>query len=114
MTNTNRQSPEVAELHRLQHLPDDKKFFIATPAVDVGVSLFDKNAETIVFSVSNLLRNGLSSTVQQCLRNRTKPPLSIYAMKYQNALPLAPKQAIDFQTHTLKRSSAPQNTNQKD
>ena len=102
-----RQSPEVAELHRLQHLPDDKKVFIATPAVDVGVSLFDKNAETIVFSVSNLLRNGLSSTVQQCLRNRTKPPLSIYAMKYQNALPLAPKQAIDFQTAHAKKKLSP-------
>ena len=102
-----RQSPEVAELHRLKHLPDDKKVFIATPAVDVGVSLKDKNAETIVFSVSNLLRNGLSSTVQQCLRNRIKSPLSIYAMKYQNALPLAPNQAIGFQTAHAKQKLNP-------
>ena len=94
-----RQSPEVAELHRLQRLPDDKKvLIIATPAVDVGVSLKDENAETIVFNVTNPLHNGLSSTVQQCLRNRTKPPLSIYVMKYQNPLPLAPQQAIGFQT----------------
>ena len=102
-----RQSPEVAELHRLKHLPDDKKVFIATPALDVGVSLKDKNAETIVFSVSNLLRNGLSSTVQQCLRNRAKPPLSIYVMKYQNALPLAPNQAIGFQTAHAKQKLNP-------
>ena len=102
-----RQSPEVAELHRLQHLPDDKKVFIATPAVDVGVSLFDENAETIVFNVRNPLRNGLSSTIQQCLRNRTKPPLSIYVMKYQNALPLAPKQAIGFQTAHAKQKLSP-------
>ena len=102
-----RQSPEVAELHRLQRLPDDKKVFIATPAVDVGVSLFDENAETIVFNVRNPLRNGLSSTIQQCLRNRTKPPLSIYVMKYQNALPLAPKQAIGFQTAHAKQKLSP-------
>ena len=91
----------------MQHLPDDKKVFIATPAVDVGVSLKDKNAETIVFSVSNLLRNGLSSTVQQCLRNRAKPPLSIYVMKYQNTLPLAPNQAIGFQTAHAKQKLNP-------
>ena len=101
-----RQSPEVAELHRLQRLPDGKKTFIATPAVDVGVSLFDKNAETIVFSVQNSIKNGLSSTIQQCLRNRTKSPLSIYLMKYQNALPLAPQQAIGFETEHAKQKLA--------
>ena len=100
-----RQSPEVAELHRLQRLPDDKKVFIATPAVDVGVSLKDENAETIVFSVQNPINtHGLSSTVQQCLRNRTKPPLSIYLMKYRNALPLASKQAIGLRPNTLNRN----------
>ena len=99
-----RQSPEVVELHRLQRLPDDKQVLIATPAVDVGVSLFDENAETIVFSVQNPINtNGVSSTVQQCLRNRTKPPLSIYLMKYQNALPFATNQAIGFQTEHAKQ-----------
>ena len=102
-----RQSPAVAELHRLQRLPDDKTVFIATPAVDVGVSLKDENAETIVFSVKDPIKNGVSSTVQQCLRNRTKPPLSIYLMKYQNALPLAPQQAIDFQTAHAKQKRSP-------
>ena len=103
-----RQSPEVAELHRLQHLPDDKKVFIATPAVDVGVSLKDKNAETIVFSVQNPINtNGLSTPVQQCVRNRSKIPLSSYLMKYQNTLPLAPNQAIGFQTAHAKQKLNP-------
>ena len=66
-------SPDIAELHRLQRLPDDKDVLITTTAVDVGVSFHDENAETIVFNVQNPITNGLSSTVQQCLRNRTKP-----------------------------------------
>lgn len=100
----NKKSPDIAEFHRLTQLPEDKMVLIATPAVDVGVSLQDENAETIVFSVENPLNtNGVSSTVQQCQRNRQKPPLSIYLMKYQNALPLAPKQAIDFQTQHAKQ-----------
>ena len=102
-----RENPENAELIRWKCLPDDKQVFIATTAVDVGVSLKDKNAETIVFSVQNPINtNGLSSTVQQCLRNRTKPPLSIYLMKYQNALPLATKQAIGFETEHAKQKLA--------
>ena len=103
----NRENPENAELIRLKRLPDGKQVFIATTAVDVGVSFKDENAETIVFSVQNPINtNGLSSTVQQCLRNRTKPPLSIYLMKYQNALPLATKQAIGFETEHAKQKLA--------
>ena len=72
----------------------------------VGVSFHDENAETIVFNVKNPITNGLSSTVQQCLRNRAKPPLSIYLMKYKNALPLATKQAIGFETEHAKQKLA--------
>ena len=101
-----RKNPENAELIRRKSLLDSKQVFIATTAVDVGVSLFDENAEAIVFNVGNPLHNGLSSTVQQCLRNRAKPPLSIYLMKYQNALPLAPQQAIGFQTEHAQQKLA--------
>lgn len=107
----NKKSPDIAEFHRLTQLPEDKMVLIATTAVDVGVSLFDENAETIVFCVENpRFTNGLSSSVQQCLRNRTKPPLSIYLMKYQNALPLAPKQSIDFQTKHAEQKLADDET----
>ena len=99
-----KKSPEIEELHRLQRLPDDKSVLVTTTAVDVGVSIHDENAETIVFQVGNpLSRGGLSSTVQQSMRNRAKPPLSIYLMKYQNALPLATEKAISFQSKHAKQ-----------
>ena len=99
-----RQSPEVEQLHSLKRLPDDKSVFVSTTAVDVGVSIEDENAEMIVFSTTNPLRKGgLSSLIQQCLRNRKKPPLTIYHMKYNNALPLAPTQSIAFQSEHAKQ-----------
>ena len=99
-----KKSPEIEELHRLQRLPDDKSVLVTTTAVDVGVSIHDENAETIVFQVGNpLSQGGLSSTVQQSMRNRAKPPLSIYLMKYQNALPLATEKAISFQSKHAKQ-----------
>ena len=98
------QSPEIEDLHRLQHLPDDKAVLVTTPAVDIGVSLFDKNAETISFQVTTPLnRKGLSSTVQQCSRNRKNTDLTLFALRYQNALPLAPLEATKFQTENAKQ-----------
>ena len=95
---------EIAELHRLKRLSKGKMILITTTAVDVGVSLEDENAETLVFSVQNpLIKNGLSSAVQQCMRNRAQPPLTIYTIKYQNALPIPLSQAMSFQTEHAKQ-----------
>ena len=101
-------APSIQELHRLKRLPDDKSVLVTTTAVDVGVSIHDENAETIAFQVNNPLNtDGLSSTVQQCPRNRAKTPLTVYALRYQNALPLAPQQAIGFQTAHAKQKLNP-------
>ena len=103
-----KKTPEIEELHRLQRLPDDKSVLVTTTAVDVGVSIHDENAETIGFQVGNpLSQGGLSSTVQQPMRNRANHTLSIYLMKNQNALPLAPNQAIGFQTEHAKQKLNP-------
>ena len=46
----------------------------------------------------------LASTAQKCLRNRSIPPLRIYFLDYQNALPLSPEQAIAFCTAHAKQT----------
>lgn len=108
---------DIDNLHRLQRLPDDKSLLITTTAVDVGVSIHDDNAETVVFSTQNPAHRGLASTVQQCLRNRhedketkKKPPLTVYLMEYNNALPLAPTESISYQhNHANKKLSTDEN-----
>ena len=101
-------SPQNYELLRLKRLPEGKTVFVSTGAVDVGVSLQDEDAETVVFSVQNPLNtNGSSSTVQQCLRNRALPALTVFFMDYQNALPLTPAQATDFQLKHQQQKLTP-------
>lgn len=97
-----RDSPEARDLLRKKKLPDGKKIFISSNAIDVGISIEDENAETIVLSVLNPLTVGsYDSVVQRCMRNRQKPPLAIYLLNYQNALPLSPSIATAFQSaHT--------------
>ena len=100
-----RGDPENEELLRLQHLPEGKHVLITSNAVDVGVSIRDANAETIVLGTGNPLNiTPLASTAQKCVRNRSIPPLRIYFLDYQNALPLSPEQAIDFQTAYAKQT----------
>ena len=100
-----RGDPENEELLRLQHLPEGKRVLITSNAVDVGVSIHDANAETIVLCTGNPLNiTPLASTAQKCVRNRSIPPLRIYFFNYQNALPLSPEQAIDFQTAYAKQT----------
>ena len=94
-----RNDPENGELLRLQHLSDGMRVFVASNAVDVGISIHDDNAETIVLSTGNPLTiTPLASTAQKGVRNRSIPPLRIYFFDYQNALPLSPEQATAFQT----------------
>ena len=100
-----RGDPENEELLRLQRLPEGKRVFVASNAVDVGVSIHDANAETIVLCTGNPLTiTPLASTAQKCVRNRSIPPLRIYFFNYQNALPLSPEQAIAFQTAHAKQT----------
>lgn len=100
-----RGDPENEELLRLQDLPEGKRVFVASNAVDVGISIRDDNAETIVLCTGNPLSiTPLASTAQKCVRNRSIPPLRIYFLDYQNALPLSPEQAIDFQTAYAKQT----------
>ena len=100
-----RNDPENDELLRLQHLPEGKHVFVASNAVDVGVSIHDDNAETIVLCTGNPLTiTPLASTAQKTVRNRSIPPLRIYFLNYQNALPLSPEQAIAFQTTHAKQT----------
>lgn len=97
-----RDSPEARDLLRRKKLSDGKRIFISSNAIDVGISIEDENAETIVLSVLNPLTVGsYNSVVQRCMRNRQKPPLTIFLLNYQNALPQAPSEAIGHQTaHT--------------
>ena len=97
-----RDSPEARDLLRKKKLPDGKKILVSSNAIDVGISIEDENAETIVLSVLNPLTVGsYDSVVQRCMRNRQKPPLAIYLLNYQNALPLSPSIATAFQSaHT--------------
>ena len=100
-----RGDPENEELLRLQRLPEGKRVFVASNAVDVGISIHDDNAETIVLCTGNPLTiTPLASTAQKCVRNRSIPPLRIYFFNYQNALPLSPEQAIAFQTAHAKQT----------
>ena len=100
-----RNDPENDELLRLQRLPEGKHVFVASNAVDVGVSIHDNNAETIVLCTGNPLTiTPLASTAQKTVRNRSIPPLRIYFFNYQNALPLSPEQAIAFQTAHAKQT----------
>ena len=100
--------PEHQELIRLKRLPDDKKVFVTTTAVDVGVSLEDKNSEVIVLRTTNPLTGaGLDSSVQQCFRNRKLPPIHFFMLRYQNALPLTPTEATGFQTEHAKQKLNP-------
>ena len=97
--------PENEDLLWLQHLPEGKRVFVASNAVDVGISIHDDNAETIVLNTGNPLNiTPLASTAQKCVRNRSIPPLRIYFLDYQNALPLSPEQAIAFQTAYAKQT----------
>ena len=100
-----REHPENKDLLWLQHLPEGMRVFVASNAVDVGISIHDENAETIVLNTGNPLNiTPLASTAQKCLRNRSIPPLRIYFLDYQNALPLSPEQAIAFQTAYAKQT----------
>ena len=100
--------PEHQELIRLKRLPDDKKVFVATTAVDVGVSFEDADSEVIVLRTTNPLTGAdLDSTVQQCFRNRALPPIHIFMLRYQNALPLTPTEATGFLTKNAKQKLNP-------
>ena len=100
-----RGDPENEELLRLQRLPEGKRVFVASNAVDVGISIHDDNAETIVLCTGNPLTiTPIASTAQKTVRNRSIPPLRIYFLDYQNALPLSPEQAIAFQTAHAKQT----------
>ena len=99
-----RESPESKDLLWRKRLPDDKRIFVSSNAVDVGISIEDSYAETIVVSLSNTLHiGGLDSVVQRCMRNRQKPSLSIYHLKHQNALPIAPSQASKYYKANISR-----------
>ena len=61
-----RGDPENEELLRLQRLPEGKRVFVASNAVDVGISIHDDNAETIVLCTGNPLTiTPLASTAQK-------------------------------------------------
>ena len=99
-----RDSPKSKDVLWRKRLPDDKRIFVSSNAVDVGISIEDSHAETIVVSLSNTLHIGnLESVVQRCMRNRQKPPLSIYHLKHQNPLPIAPSQAADYHKASISR-----------
>lgn len=101
-----RDSPEAKEMLRLKRLPDGKRIFVSSNAVDVGISIEDENAETVVVSLLNpLTAGGYDSVVQRAMRNRRKPPLTIYLLNYQNSLPLAPDKATDFYLHYAQHLS---------
>ena len=82
--------------------------FVSSNAVDVGISIEDSNAETIVGMLLNpIFAGSLAGTVQKAMRNRKKPPMRIYILKYQNALPLAPSAAIKMgNAHELQKLEA--------
>lgn len=82
--------------------------FVSSNAVDVGISIEDSNAETIVGMLLNpIFAGSLAGTVQKAMRNRKKPPMRIYILKYQNALPLAPSVAIKMgNAHELQKLEA--------
>ena len=86
-----RGSEENQELIKNQELNNDKRVFISSNAVDVGISFTDKNAEVIVCTTENLARIGSArSLMQRALRNRIPCPIYIYTYIH-NTTPLLPK-----------------------
>ena len=99
-----RDSPESKDVLWRKKLPKDKRIFVSSKALDVGISIEDSHAETIVVSLSNTLHiDDLESVVQRCMRNRLRPPLTIYHLKHQNPLPIAPSQAAEHYKASISR-----------
>lgn len=86
-----RGSEESSQIIANQELTDDKRVFISSNAVDVGISFQDQNAEVIVCTTENLAQIGSArSVMQRALRNRVPCPIHIYCYIHKSH-PVLPK-----------------------
>lgn len=78
------------KLLKQQKLPEGYGLLIATSAADVGLSIYDKNAHTVIAAGLNHGTRNLKSILQMTQRVRNRNDIDIYLTDYNFSLPVAP------------------------
>ena len=81
---------DCEQLLKEQKLPEGYGLFIATSAADVGLSIYDKNAHTVIAAGLNHGTRNLKSILQMTQRVRNRNDIDIYFTDYNFSLPVAP------------------------
>ena len=88
---------DVANAAVLYRQQSNVPLFVASKAVDVGISIRDKHAVVIVVADENPRRiGGIASTAQQCVRNREGVETHVFYTHWKNAEAAVPSELTQF------------------